>query len=46
MRFNYIRALGLGLVVAGIVVATPAAMAQDFATVTWVPLTQSGCRWA
>lgn len=41
MRFDYKRALGLGLLVAGVVVATPTS-AQNFAAVTWVPLTQSG----
>src|SRR5689334_14446721 len=41
MRFHFTRALTLGLVVAGIVVAS-GANAQNFAGVTWVPLTQSG----
>lgn len=41
MRTAIIRASVLGIVVAGLVVAAPS-RAQNFAGVTWTPLTQSG----
>lgn len=41
MRFDFKRALGLGFLVAGVVIATPSS-AQNFGAVTWMPLTQSG----
>lgn len=41
MRFDFKRVLGLGLLVGGVVIATPS-KAQNFGAVTWVPLTQSG----
>ena len=42
MRFNFKRVLGLGLLGLGVVFVAPPSEAQNFAAVTWVPLTQSG----
>lgn len=41
-RLDATRTLGLALIVAGVVIAAPAAEAQNFNAVTWTSLTQSG----
>jgi hypothetical protein len=41
MRFDFKRALALGLMIGVVVVATPS-KAQNFGAVAWIPLTQSG----